>query len=72
MDTSEKGNRSLFVTAHEVGILLGVSRAYAYRIVKKLNEELSQKGYLTIQGKINKKYFYERIYGKEDAYEQPE
>lgn len=65
MATPIKSDRSLFVTATEVGEVMGVSRAYAYRIIKQLNEELSKQGYLTIQGKTNKKFFYEKIYGKE-------
>lgn len=67
MDTSAKSNNSLFVTVHEVSEVLGVSRSSAYRIISQLNKELKSQGYLTINGKINKKYFYERIYGKEDT-----
>ena len=37
---------------------------YAYRVIKQLNEELSNKGYLTVSGKTSRKYFYERIYTK--------
>ena len=32
---------SLFIKVDEVGELLGISRAEAYRIIKKLNSELA-------------------------------
>lgn len=66
MDTSTKSNRSLFLTALELSEVLGISKPYAYRIIRQLNEELRKQGYLTIRGKINRKYFYERFFGKED------
>ena len=37
---------SLFIKVDEVGELLGISRAEAYRIIKKLNSELAEKGYI--------------------------
>ena len=39
---------------------LGVSKSYAYKIVQKLNRELKEKGYLTISGRVNRKYFQEK------------
>ncbi len=52
-----------YYTANEVMEMLGVSRAQAYKIVKKLNEELEAKGYVVTAGKIPKKYLGERCYG---------
>lgn len=43
---------------------MGVSKAYAYRVIKRLNDELSERGFLVVQGKTSKKYFNERIYGE--------
>ena len=37
---------SLFVRADEVIRLLGVSKSEAYRIVKRLNDEMASKGYM--------------------------
>lgn len=34
-----------------------MSKSYAYKIVQKLNQELKEKGYLTISGRVNRKYF---------------
>lgn len=49
-----------FMKVEEVAEELGVSKSYAYKIVQKLNAELKEKGYLTISGRINKQYFYEK------------
>lgn len=54
--------KDIFYTADEVALQLGVSKAYAYKIIKKLNNELNQKGFITISGKVNKDYYNERIY----------
>ena len=56
---------SRFYTAKEVAEMLGVSSAKAYQIIKKLNTELSEKGYITIAGKIPRAYFNEKCYGEQ-------
>ena len=38
----------LFIKADEVVKMLGVSQSEAYRIIKKLNEDMAAKGYITI------------------------
>ena len=40
---------------------MGVSKSYAYRIVRRLNEEMKSKGYLTIPGRVNRQYFMEKV-----------
>ena len=65
MGAENKSENNMFITAAEVSKLMGVSKAYAYRIVKKLNDELEAQGYLVVAGKTSLKYFNERIYGKE-------
>lgn len=55
-----------FMRVEEVAQELGISKSYAYKIVKKLNEELKGKGMLTISGRVNRRYFMERTcYGAE-------
>ena len=51
-----------FIKVEEVAKELEISKSYAYKIVKKLNDELKEKGFLTISGRVNKKYFMERMY----------
>ena len=53
---------SVFYTAQEVAEILGVSRTKAYKIVKELNIELREKGYIIIAGKVPKRYFEQRCY----------
>lgn len=51
-----------FMRVEDVARELDVSKSYAYKIVQQLNKELAEKGYLTISGRINRQYFYERTY----------
>lgn len=50
-----------FMRVDDVASELGVSKSYAYKIVQKLNAELREKGYLTISGRVNRKYFMEKL-----------
>lgn len=52
------------LNADEVKDILRVSKPKAYVIIKQLNKELNDKGYLTIAGKIMEDYLYERLGGK--------
>lgn len=56
--------KNRFMRVNEVAEALGVSVPYAYKIIRKLNEELESEGYLTVKGRVNSDYFYERIYSK--------
>lgn len=53
----------LFISAKEVAKELEVSDSYAYRLIRQLNAELEQKGFVVVKGKISRKYFEERVYG---------
>ena len=52
-----------FIRADEVASELGVSKPYAYKLIRQLNEELKDKGFITIAGRVNRQYFNERLYG---------
>lgn len=56
-DTNEKD----FMNAKDVADLVGISKPSAYRVIHKLNEELSKKGFVTFSGKIPTKYLRKRI-----------
>lgn len=45
---------------------LGMSKAYAYKLMQIFNKELKAKGYMVIRGKISREYFEERFYGMKD------
>lgn len=55
------GNK--FIRADDVARELDVSKPYAYKLIRQLNEELKAKGFVTIAGRVNRRYFYERLYG---------
>ena len=54
-------NENNFMRVDDVAQELGVSKSYAYKIVQKLNGELKEKGYLTVSGRVNRKYFMEKF-----------
>ena len=47
--------------ADEVASALGVSKPYAYKLIKSLNEELAKTGCITIAGRVDRKFFYEQF-----------
>lgn len=51
------------LNVRDVMQLLEVSESKSYDIIRTLNRELSAKGYLTIPGKVSKKFFEEKVYG---------
>ncbi len=60
--TNRPNNEDLFYTVEDIISILNVSKSTAYREIKKLNDELKKKGYITISGKVSSKYFWERLY----------
>ena len=58
---------TLFVTAENVAKDLGVSKPFAYKLVRKMNEELNKKGYITVAGRVSRKYYDERFFGMKEG-----
>ena len=54
-------NQTNFMNVEDVAQELGVPEPYAYKVVQKLNGELKEKGYLTVSGRVNRKYFMEKF-----------
>ena len=52
-----------FMRVEEVADELGISVSYAYKVIRRLNDELKEKGFVTISGRINREYFNERVFG---------
>ena len=52
--------KNRFICAEEVAQELSVSKPYAYKLIRQLNEELKAKGFITISGRVNRKYFQEK------------
>lgn len=55
------------IGAVEVGEALGMSRAYAYKLIRRLNNELEESGYLTIPGKVERDYFEARLFAEREG-----
>lgn len=51
-----------FLTAADVSQIMECSISRAYTIIRQLNEKMIEKGYIVNRGRINAKYFYERVY----------
>lgn len=51
----------LFMDVEDVKEVLEVSDGKAYQIIKMLNQELKEQGYMVVQGKINTKYFLKKL-----------
>ena len=56
---------SQFMTVKDVQNVLGVSASKAYDIIRKLNAQLDEQGYITIRGKVSRIYFEKKLYSKE-------
>ena len=52
-----------FLDAAAVADFMGTSIPTAYKIIRKLNDELVSQGYIIVSGKISRKYFEQKIYG---------
>ena len=52
-----------FLTANDVAEYMGISVSMAYKIIRRLNDELVAAGYIIVSGRINRSYFEKKIYG---------
>lgn len=47
----------------EVCEQLSVSRAYAYKVIRRLNAEMQENGCMVVPGKVSRSFFEERFFG---------
>lgn len=55
-------SNKMFMRVEDVAEEMGVSVSYAYKLICKLNKELQSTGYITISGRIDRKFFHEKFY----------
>lgn len=55
----------MLIRVEEVAQMLDVSKPYAYKLIRQLNEELKKKGCIIIAGRTYRRYFYEKFYGSQ-------
>ena len=51
-----------FLNVNDGAVYMDVSVPKAYKIIRTLNAELNEKGYITVAGKVNRLFFEEKIY----------
>ena len=56
-------DKNYMVTAQDVVDMLGVSKGHAYKIIRQLNKELEDSGYIVVSGKIPRAYWEKKFYG---------
>lgn len=56
MDTGKR-----FLNADDVSEYMDISKPMAYKIIRQLNDELCTQGYITIAGKVSRKYFETKV-----------
>ncbi len=54
---------SYMLYAEDVSQELGISKGYAYKIIKELNEELKKEGFIVISGRIPRAFWETKFYG---------
>ena len=49
------------MSVQDVADEIGVSKSYAYKIVRQMNEELKQMGYITVSSRVNTEFFKKKM-----------
>ncbi|MEG2930088.1 MAG: hypothetical protein RR846_11175 [Oscillospiraceae bacterium] len=52
-----------FLDVNDVADYMEISVPLAYKMIRKLNDELTAQGYLIMPGKVSRVFLEERIYG---------
>ena len=53
----------IYISAPELADMLGISLGYAYKIIRRMNNELRDQNFLVISGKLPRKYFEQHWFG---------
>lgn len=56
-----KVNTKRFLNAKDVAERMQISTSMAYKIIRRLNDELTKKGYIIVSGKVSRSYFERRL-----------
>ena len=56
-------NYTRFIGAGELANKLDISKPFAYKLIREMNEELQKKGFITIAGRVSRQFFEEKFYG---------
>ena len=61
-------NANSYVRVKDVAKELDISEGMAYKIIRKLNKELKDQGYVTVRGRLSRRYFSR---GQRSAWRRP-
>lgn len=67
--SQQKGGQTVtkqVLTAKDISEICGISESKSYQVIRRLNEELDKKGYLTFRGRVSSAFFYEKMYGMKE------
>lgn len=56
-----ENNEKNMLTAADVAEILQIKPSRAYSIIRQMNAELTKKGKLVLRGRVNRRYFEEKI-----------
>ena len=57
----EEKRESRFMTVEEVAQELEVSTSYAYKVMRELNKEMADMGYMVVSGRVNRAFFNKKF-----------
>lgn len=55
--------------AEDISRELGISKGYAYKIIKELNKELKEAGFIVISGRVPRAFGETKFYGNRTTME---
>ncbi len=53
----------IFISAKELSEIMDISLGHAYKLIKQMNNELKQSGYLVVAGKVPIAFFKKKFFG---------
>lgn len=56
-------NIAKMLGAKEIAARLDISVSHAYKIIRRLNNELEASGHMVISGRVSSRYFEEKFFG---------
>lgn len=59
--SQEKVEERRFLNVNDVASIMCVSESMAYKIIRDLNTELKKDGYITVAGKISRRFFESKV-----------
>ena len=55
--------KKMYLKAEDVSEYMGISIPLAYKIIRRLNDELIAQGYIVVAGRVSRQYFEQKVYG---------